>query len=96
MKALNFPDSSHALRARVAFLRGQDDAWPDLGDDRLLATLEQWLGPYANGKSMLSLNGGVLHDALRSLLDYDQQRDLDRLAPESPENADRLAYPYRL
>ena len=83
LKALNLSEATQTLRARVAFLRSQDDTWPDLNDEALLATLEAWLGPYAGGKSMLSLGGGVIHDAVRAILDYDQQRSLDRLAPET-------------
>jgi ATP-dependent helicase HrpB len=83
LKALNLSEGAQGLRARVAFLRGQDASWPDMGDDALLATLEIWLGPYAAGKSMLSLGGGVISQALHNLLDYDQQRTLDKLAPET-------------
>ncbi|MDV6329233.1 ATP-dependent helicase HrpB [Asticcacaulis sp. 201] len=83
LKALNLPESVEAFRARVAFLRAQDETWPDLSDAALLATLEDWLGPYAAGKSMLSLGGGIVSQALHNLLDYDQQRALDRLAPET-------------
>ena len=83
LKALNLSEGMQGFRARVAFLRGQDASWPDMGDDALLATLETWLGPYAAGKSMLSLGGGIISQALHNLLDYDQQRALDKLAPET-------------
>ncbi|HTM79485.1 ATP-dependent helicase HrpB [Asticcacaulis sp.] len=83
LKALNLSEGVQGLRARVAFLRGQDASWPDMSDDILLATLEAWLGPYAAGKSLLSLGGGIISQALHNLLDYDQQRALDKLAPET-------------
>ena len=83
LKALNLSEGAQGFRARIAFLRGQDASWPDMGDAALLATLEIWLGPYATGKSMLSLGGGVISQALHNLLDYDQQRALDKLAPET-------------
>ena len=83
LKALKFSDGAQSLRDRVAFLRSQDAAWPDLSDDALLATLEDWLGPYAAGKSMLSLDPSTIYNALRALLDGDQQRSLDKLAPET-------------
>lgn len=83
LKALTISENTQGLRARVAFLRAQDDSWPDMGDEALLVTLEHWLGPYAAGKSMLSLPGHVVSDALRDILTYDQQKALDRLAPES-------------
>jgi ATP-dependent helicase HrpB len=83
LKALNFSESAQTLRARVAFLRGQDEAWPDLGDDALLATLGTWLGPYAAGKSLLSVSGHDIYQALLHILTYDQQKSLDKLAPEA-------------
>lgn len=83
LKALNFSDSAQSLRDRVAFLRSQDLAWPDLSDEALLATLEDWLGPYAAGKSMLSLDSSSIYNALRGILDSEQQRRVDKLAPES-------------
>jgi len=83
LKALNLSEGTQSLRARVAFLKAQDATWPDMSDDALLATLETWLGPYAAGKSMLSLGGGVILQALHNMLDYDQQRALDKLAPET-------------
>jgi ATP-dependent helicase HrpB len=83
LKALNLSESAQSLRARIAFLRTQDETWPDMGDEALLATLEAWLGPYAAGKSMLSLGGGIISQALHNLLGHDQQRALDKLAPET-------------
>ncbi len=83
LKALNVSDSFDALRARVAFLRSQDETWPDMSDEALLKTLEDWLGPYAAGKSMLSLSARVVRDALTARLSQEQQRALDKLAPET-------------
>lgn len=83
LKALKFSEGSEGLRERVAFLRRQDDTWPDMGDDALLSTLESWLGPYAAGKSMLSLSAHYTYQALLNILTYDQQKALDKLAPET-------------
>ncbi len=83
LKALKLSEGAQSLRDRVAFLRGQDASWPDLSDEALLATLEDWLGPYAAGKSMLSLDQSTIYNALRGSLDGDQQRGLDKLAPET-------------
>lgn len=83
LKALKLSESAQSLRDRTAFLRGQDAAWPDLSDEALLATLEDWLGPYAAGKSMLSLDQSTVYNALRGILDADQQRQIDKLAPET-------------
>ena len=41
------------LRARVMFLRRlfPEEGWPDLSDEALLASLEDWLTPYLAGIS---------------------------------------------
>ncbi|MGA9657549.1 MAG: ATP-dependent helicase HrpB, partial [Asticcacaulis sp.] len=83
LKALNLSEKAQSLRARITFLRSFDTAWPDMGDDTLLATLEDWLAPYAAGRSMLSLSGDIVTQALKGRLDHDQQKALDRLAPET-------------
>jgi len=83
LKALRLSEGAQSLRNRVAFLRSQDETWPDLSDEALLATLEDWLGPYATGKSMLSLDSSIVSNALRGILDPDQSRALDTLAPET-------------
>ncbi len=83
LKALKILDAFESLRARVAFLREQDTAWPDMSDAALLAELEAWLGPYAAGKSMLSLSGHEVYEALKARLSFEQQRSLDKLAPET-------------
>ncbi|ESQ76281.1 ATP-dependent helicase HrpB [Asticcacaulis sp. AC402] len=83
LKALNLSETSQAFRARVAFMRGQDETWPDLSDEALLTGLETWLGPYTAGKSMLSLSNQQTYEALRAMLTHDQQRGLEKLAPET-------------
>lgn len=72
-------------RARVQLLRrtrGADSAWPDLSDDALLRTLDEWLGPYVSGITTLDRvkRLDLLHP-LQGLLTREQQGELDRLAP---------------
>lgn len=71
------------LRARVALLRRLDgDPWPDLGDDALLARLEDWLAPLLDGVSSLDdIPPREFALALRGLLPYELQRRLDDDAP---------------
>ena len=85
LEALPWSDSARRLRARIQALR----AWmpelelPDVGDARLLATLEQWLAPYLEGKRRLdALAGESLSQALAAMLDYEQRRTLDAQAPD--------------
>ena len=63
--ALGWGGASAGLRARVAFLRGHDDAWPDLDDAALLARLDEWLPPLLAGKAGLKqVSDAALEQAL--------------------------------
>jgi ATP-dependent helicase HrpB len=72
-------------RARVQFLRrieGPDSTWPDVSDEALLKTAGQWLGPYLSGITTLERVKRLdLAPALHALLTWEQQRELQRLAP---------------
>ncbi|MBW8882819.1 MAG: ATP-dependent helicase HrpB, partial [Asticcacaulis sp.] len=83
LNALRLSDHAQGLRDRVTFLRSQDESWPDMADEALLADLAGWLGPYSAGRSMLSLPAHEVTEALKSRLDYEQQKALDSLAPET-------------
>jgi ATP-dependent helicase HrpB len=77
---------SKALRAwqrRVELLhRLEAQRWSDVSDPSLLATLEEWLAPYLNGVTRRTHLAGIdLHAALTGLLNWEQQRALDELAP---------------
>jgi ATP-dependent helicase HrpB len=85
LEVLSWTPELRQWRARVAFLRrieGPDTPWPDLSNESLLRTLDQWLGPYLTGMTTLErvkrLN---LEQPLHALLTWEQQRRLDRLAP---------------
>jgi ATP-dependent helicase HrpB len=79
LEVLPWNDEARSLRARLAFLHRLDPAWPDVGDDALLATLEEWLEPALGGISRL---GAVrVPDALLQRLDWSQRARLDELAP---------------
>jgi ATP-dependent helicase HrpB len=55
---------------------------PDLSDDALLATLDDWLRPAFAGKTRLdALGEDEFAAALHSRLDWNARRDIDRLAP---------------
>lgn len=58
------------------------DVWPDVSDETLSRTLEQWLLPFLNGMSRLShLSRLDLQAALDTRIPWSQQRRLDELAP---------------
>jgi ATP-dependent helicase HrpB len=75
-------------RLRVELLRQVDtpspdsEPWPELSDQALLATIENWLAPYLNGMSRLThLTRLNLKEVLNSLLSWPQQQALEKLAP---------------
>ena len=72
-------------RARVTFLRrieGHESRWPDLSDQALLQTLDNWLSPYLSGLTTLDRVARLdLTQPLHALLSWEQSRQLERLAP---------------
>ncbi len=84
--ALPWSDDLARWRERIAFLRAQDNGWPDLSDKALLGSLETWLAPSLDGVSRRSHLARVdLAAALKALVPWDKQRELDRLAPTHVE-----------
>lgn len=80
--ALKWGEQASGLRARLAFLRARDPAWPDVSDNALLAAREDWLWPLLDGaKSLEGIADCRLAEALRSLIPWDLRRRLDELAP---------------
>jgi ATP-dependent helicase HrpB len=83
--AFPWEESTQGLRSRSEWLRLSGFAppgWPDLSDDRLLETLDQWLGPFVHGKvRRTQIKGRDLSHALTALFSRQQLKDLDRLAP---------------
>jgi ATP-dependent helicase HrpB len=82
------PWSEHArrLRLRVQALREwmPELGLPDVSDTHLLATLDDWLAPYLDGKRKLdALDAEELAQALSSLLDHMQRLALDEHAPDT-------------
>jgi len=75
-------------RARVRLLARvcPGAGWPDLADPALLDHLEDWLVPFLTGITTLArLRKTDPLPALQSLLDWEHQRRLERLAPERIE-----------
>ncbi|HKR89801.1 MAG TPA: ATP-dependent helicase HrpB [Phenylobacterium sp.] len=79
---LPWGEAAQALRERTAFLRRHDDSWPDLSDTALAERLEEWLTPLLAGvRSLAALKPEVLDGALRTLIPWERQRELDQAAP---------------
>ncbi len=73
---LPWPTVTDSLRTRAAFA-GVDG----LSDKALLASLDDWLRPLLSDKRKLSELSDSLHQAMTDLLGWDQQKELNRLAP---------------
>ncbi|MDF1529862.1 MAG: ATP-dependent helicase HrpB, partial [Sedimenticola sp.] len=84
LNSLVWSDSLLQWRERVASLREwqPDDGWPDLSDSSLLERMEEWLAPWLGGITKADqLKKLDLGGLLNSLLSWEQQQRLDRLAP---------------
>ena len=94
IEALPWARESRDLQARIEFARKHANpsaerggalapaAWPAVTDPDLAAAVATWLGPWLDGVSRKEhLSRIPLMDALRSLLTWEQQRELDGIAP---------------
>ena len=84
LDALPWPESLRQWRERVRCLRDwmPDLGLPDLSDDALMATLDDWLQPAFAGKTRLdALGEDDLANALKSGLDWSLRQRIDALAP---------------
>ncbi|MBO6808895.1 ATP-dependent helicase HrpB [Thalassospira sp.] len=83
LHCLPWDKASEGLRARLAFLHRVDgDVWPDVSDEGLLASLEDWIAPYLSGITKRGqLKQINLSEALLAGIDWNQRQEMDRLAP---------------
>jgi ATP-dependent helicase HrpB len=82
LHVLPWNDGARRTRERITFVRGLDAGWPDVSDEALMGSLEEWLGPRAAGAMRLDDLARVdLSAALLERLSWEQRAALDRLAP---------------
>lgn len=80
--ALPWTKAQLQLRNRVAFLRQNDDTWPDLSDAALETMIEEWLEPFLLRKSRASeVDAETLENALGALIPRQMRTRLDTEAP---------------
>lgn len=83
--ALPWSRAQAQLRERIAFLRaaeGPQAGWPDLSDEGLARSVEDWLAPHLIGRnSLAAIAPGDLDAALAALLPRELKRRLDAEAP---------------
>ncbi len=73
---LPWTEELQGWRQRIAFLRHVDDSWPDLSDEALLRSLD-WLDPFIDGAARRI----DFAAAVKALVPWDRQRQVDALAP---------------
>ena len=83
LSLLTWSKDAETLRHRLSWLhRGLGDPWPDVSDEALVASLEDWLLPFLGGKaSFAAIDPGAVHSGLMSLVPHDLQRRIGALAP---------------
>lgn len=99
LQALPWTEPARQWQARVQSLRRWRPAedWPEVSDAALLATLEDWLGPYLDGVTRRDHLARLdLMAILQARLDYARQQQLSRLAPTHLEvpSGSRIALIY--
>lgn len=79
------PWSKHILqwRGRVSFLRkSEGDEWPDLSNEALAASVQDWLAPlFADKTTLKDLGADELSNAVMELLPWNMRRRLEAEAP---------------
>ncbi|PCI62354.1 MAG: ATP-dependent helicase HrpB [Gammaproteobacteria bacterium] len=81
---LNWRADDIALKTRLLWLNNFVNTahFPDVSDNTLLATLSSWFTPFVGEiKNKIQLNKLKLSEMLLSLLDYNQQQNFKKLAP---------------
>ncbi len=83
LRDLPWGDGARQIRARIGWMRQvEGDAWPDLSDAALIASVQVWLAPHLSGLTRLSeLSGLNLAEILLSGLSWEARRSLDQALP---------------
>ena len=83
LSLLNWSKEAETLRQRLSWLhRGLGAPWPDVSDEALIASLDDWLLPFLHGEaSFARIDAGAVHAGLMSLVPHDLQRKIAALAP---------------
>lgn len=88
LRLLPWTPALEQWRSRVMLLHrlesgGEDNRWPDLADQTLLATLDSWLLPYLDGvRTLDDFRKLDLRAILHAMLPWPMPLELERLAPE--------------
>jgi ATP-dependent helicase HrpB len=83
LRDLNWTAAARQAQARIGWMRRvEGEAWPDVSDAALVATVRDWLAPHLHGRARLSELAAL--DATGLLLDrlpWEKRRALDAALP---------------
>ncbi|HEX8214475.1 MAG TPA: ATP-dependent helicase HrpB [Allosphingosinicella sp.] len=83
LQLLPWSEAAQSLRRRAAFARRFDPSLPNLSDEALTASLDEWLPSLVESKRRLAdIDRSQLAGVLDTLLGWQGRQVLDRLAPE--------------
>ncbi|MGB9144143.1 MAG: ATP-dependent helicase HrpB [Aestuariivirga sp.] len=88
LRVLPWKDGVTHFRAQVMYLRRllPEDGWPDLSDEALLLSLNEWLTPYLAGITRKAhLERLDMFAIIKGLVPYDLQRQMESLVPSRIE-----------
>lgn len=98
IERLPWSDEARRTRQRLAFLHQlQPDQWPEVSDEALAATMEDWLGPHLSGLRSLDQVARIdFNEILLADMPWAQRQEMDRLAPTHLEvpSGSRIALDY--
>jgi ATP-dependent helicase HrpB len=89
LRDLPWNEAAQQTRARIGWMRRvEGEAWPDLADEVLITSVQEWLAPHLSGLTRLQELAGLdLAQMLLGLLSWEARRALDQALPA------RLALP---
>jgi ATP-dependent helicase HrpB len=85
LNALPWTKDANSIRARSEWIRKMNLAgndWPDLSDEHLLSSIEEWLAPYLHGMTKRAhLERLDMSKIIKAFFPYSQSARLEKLAP---------------
>lgn len=85
---LNWDDKVQSIQNRILSVKHwhPEEEWPDVSTEALLADPDKWLRPFiTNIRNRQDFSRIDLHEPVKSLLSWEQQKILDQRAPEKME-----------
>ncbi|MBW5468042.1 ATP-dependent helicase HrpB [Brevibacillus formosus] len=82
LEILPWNRQARQYRERLLFIHRLEEGWPNVEDEALLVSLEEWLGPHVYGfKKKEDLQSLSVTTLLEGMLSWEQRRQLDEYAP---------------